>query len=38
MTARGAALHVAGRLSADNWQGRAGVKLFIDDAARAAPA
>jgi single-stranded-DNA-specific exonuclease len=38
MTARGAALHVAGRLNADNWQGRAGVKLFIDDAARAAPA
>jgi single-stranded-DNA-specific exonuclease len=29
----GAALHVAGHLRADNWQGRAGVQMIIEDAA-----
>ncbi len=29
----GKALHVAGRLGADNWRGRVGVELRVDDAA-----
>jgi single-stranded-DNA-specific exonuclease len=29
----GAALHIAGHLRADTWQGRTGVQLMIDDAA-----
>jgi single-stranded-DNA-specific exonuclease len=37
LTARaGAAAHVAGRLSVDDWRGRRAVKLLIDDAAPAA--
>ena len=32
----GAAFHIAGHLRADRWQGREGVQLFVDDAARAA--
>ena len=31
----GAALHIAGRVRADNFRGREGVKLVIDDAAPA---
>ena len=30
---RGALVHVAGRLKADDWNGRNGVELEIDDAA-----
>ena len=30
----GRTLHVAGHLRADNWQGRHGVQLFVEDAAR----
>lgn len=33
LSARGRALHVAGHLRADDWQGRRGVQLFIEDAA-----
>jgi single-stranded-DNA-specific exonuclease len=33
LLAGGAALHVAGRLKADDWQGRQGVQLEIEDAA-----
>ncbi|HET6619373.1 MAG TPA: single-stranded-DNA-specific exonuclease RecJ [Dongiaceae bacterium] len=33
LASRGAALHVAGRLKLDNWQGRAQVQLQIEDAA-----
>ena len=29
----GGAVHVAGRLKADDWQGRAGVEFEIDDVA-----
>lgn len=36
LNARGAGFHVAGHLRADNWQGRNGVQLLIDDAALAA--
>jgi len=32
---RGGVFHVAGHLRADRWQGRDGVQLFVDDAARA---
>ena len=32
---QGVGFHVAGHLRADNWQGRVGVQLFIDDAAPA---
>jgi single-stranded-DNA-specific exonuclease len=35
LNARGAGFHVAGHLRADNWQGRNGVQLMIDDAAPA---
>lgn len=35
LNAAGAALHFAGTLRADNWQGREAVQLFIDDAAPA---
>jgi single-stranded-DNA-specific exonuclease len=31
---RTAPLHVAGRLSLDDWNGRRAVQLFIDDAAK----
>ena len=33
---QGSAFHVAGHLRADNWQGRAGIQLMIDDAAQSA--
>ncbi|WP_374314014.1 DHHA1 domain-containing protein, partial [Dongia sp.] len=33
MTARGARLHLAGHLRHDNWQGRQGVQLIVEDAA-----
>ena len=33
LTARGARLHLAGHLRADNWQGRQGVQLIVEDAA-----
>ncbi len=33
----GVALHLAGHLRADNWQGRENVQLFIEDAAPARP-
>ncbi|MBT4769371.1 MAG: single-stranded-DNA-specific exonuclease RecJ [Rhodospirillaceae bacterium] len=33
LNTRGLPLHVAGRLRADNWQGREGVQFMIDDAA-----
>jgi single-stranded-DNA-specific exonuclease len=36
LDAHGAGFHVAGHLRADNWQGRNGVQLLIDDAAPAA--
>jgi single-stranded-DNA-specific exonuclease len=32
---QGGTFHLAGHLRADNWQGRAGAQLMIDDAARA---
>ena len=32
---QGATFHLAGHLRADNWQGRMGAQLMIDDAARA---
>ncbi len=35
LNARGAGFHLAGHLRADNWQGRNGVQLLIDDAAPA---
>jgi len=35
LSARGLPLHVAGHLRADEWQGRQGVQLVIDDAAQA---
>src|SRR5216684_1622858 len=31
---QGSAFHLAGHLRADNWQGRSGIQLMIDDAAR----
>jgi single-stranded-DNA-specific exonuclease len=33
MTARGQRLHLAGHLRHDNWQGRQGVQLIVEDAA-----
>ncbi|HKT17450.1 MAG TPA: single-stranded-DNA-specific exonuclease RecJ [Stellaceae bacterium] len=33
LSAQGAGFHIAGHLRADNWQGREGVQLMIDDAA-----
>ena len=33
LSARGGNLHLAGHLRADDWQGRRGVQLFIEDAA-----
>jgi single-stranded-DNA-specific exonuclease len=36
--ARGLAMHVAGRLKLDRWQGREEVQLFIDDVAPASGA
>ncbi|MBT6430400.1 MAG: single-stranded-DNA-specific exonuclease RecJ [Rhodospirillaceae bacterium] len=33
LSSRGRALHLAGHLRADDWQGRRGVQLFIEDAA-----
>ncbi|WP_374656500.1 single-stranded-DNA-specific exonuclease RecJ [Dongia sp.] len=33
LTARGARLHLAGHLRHDNWQGRQGVQLIVEDAA-----
>ena len=33
LSARGRDLHLAGHLRADDWQGRRGVQLFIEDAA-----
>jgi single-stranded-DNA-specific exonuclease len=35
MDRSGAALHIAGRLNENNWQGRSSVQLMIDDAALA---
>jgi single-stranded-DNA-specific exonuclease len=35
LQSQGAGFHVAGHLRADNWQGREGVQLLIDDAAPA---
>jgi single-stranded-DNA-specific exonuclease len=35
-TARGQRLHIAGHLRRDNWQGRDGVQLVVEDAASAA--
>ena len=35
MQARGAAIHLAGHLRADHWQGRAETQLLIEDAAPA---
>ncbi|MGB8274500.1 MAG: single-stranded-DNA-specific exonuclease RecJ [Alphaproteobacteria bacterium] len=37
LAARGGSLHLAGRLGLDDWQGREGVQLFIDDAAVVRP-
>jgi single-stranded-DNA-specific exonuclease len=37
LAARGSALHVAGRLEADDWQGRERVQLIIEDAAPPRP-
>jgi len=34
---RGCAIHVAGRIERDDWRGREGVQLFIDDAAPVRP-
>jgi single-stranded-DNA-specific exonuclease len=34
---RGGAIHVAGRIARDDWRGREGVQLFIDDVAPAEP-
>ena len=36
LNSNGRALHVAGHLRADRWQGREGVQLLVDDAAPAA--
>ena len=33
LSSRGRAMHLAGHLRADDWQGRRGVQLFIEDAA-----
>ena len=33
LSARGRSLHLAGHLRADDWQGRRGVQLFIEDVA-----
>ena len=33
--AHGGTIHAAGKLRVDNWQGRTGVQLILDDAARA---
>jgi single-stranded-DNA-specific exonuclease len=33
LNARGGTLHIAGHLRADNWQGRDGVQLVVEDAA-----
>jgi single-stranded-DNA-specific exonuclease len=35
LKARGAAIHVAGRLKAEEWNGQKRVQLHLDDAARA---
>jgi single-stranded-DNA-specific exonuclease len=35
LNAQGTGFHIAGHLRADNWQGREGVQLMIDDAAPA---
>ena len=35
LNSEGALLHIAGTLRADNWNGRTGVQLVIEDAARA---
>jgi len=35
LQSQGTAFHVAGHLRADNWQGRQGIQLFLDDAAPA---
>jgi len=35
LNARGGTLHIAGHLRADNWQGREGVQLVVEDAADA---
>jgi len=35
LSAQGAGFHIAGHLRADNWQGREGVQLMIDDASPA---
>ncbi|MGH6975695.1 MAG: single-stranded-DNA-specific exonuclease RecJ, partial [Stellaceae bacterium] len=35
LKSQGAGLHVAGHIRVDNWQGREGVQLLIDDAAPA---
>jgi single-stranded-DNA-specific exonuclease len=37
LASRGSTLHVAGRLERDDWQGREGVQLVIDDAAQPRP-
>ena len=37
LAARGSALHVAGRLEADDWQGRERVQLIVEDAALPRP-
>jgi single-stranded-DNA-specific exonuclease len=37
LTGRGTALHLAGHLRPDDWQGRAGAQLVIEDAAPALP-
>jgi len=37
LNARGGTLHIAGHLRADNWQGREGVQLVVEDAADPAP-
>jgi single-stranded-DNA-specific exonuclease len=36
LAGRGAALHIAGRLKLDSWQGREQVQIQIEDAAFAA--
>ena len=33
LAAGGGAIHIAGRIARDDWRGREGVQLFIDDAA-----
>ena len=36
LAARGRALHVAGRLKRDTWQGRSSIRLMVEDAAQPA--